>query len=83
MASRDWDGIHLTFGGVLLTTAIVDTIPNGWTRNVAGSEYTHWLNRTINNQSPLLDVDTLLERHGISRVTMPTPIEDAVLTAMG
>lgn len=81
-AAQDWDGIHLTFGGVLLTTAIIDTIPNGWTRNVTGSEYTHWLNRTIASRSSLPDVDTLLERHGIDRQKMPTPIEDAIHAAM-
>lgn len=79
-ASRDWDGIHLTFGGVLLTTAVVDTIPQGWTWNVAGSEYTHWLNRTITSLSALPDVDTTLKRHGLDRETIPTPIADAVLT---
>lgn len=78
-AAQDWDGIHLTFGGVLLTSGIIGPVGTGWTRIVTGSEYTHWLNRVLNSESPLPDVDSLPGLKRFYRKTLPKPVEDAVL----
>ena len=78
--ARDWDGIHFSFGGVLLSTAIVGSVPGGWSWIVAGSERTHWLNHVVTSREPLLDVDGQLERLHIDRRSIPMPIENGVQT---
>ena len=57
-AAEDWDGIHLSFGGLLTCEQVRHESPAGWSKHEFWhAELTHWINRLPFNAQRLPDHD--------------------------